>query len=182
MNESAPAQSAADAEDAPAVDFSNLDRNRVLIGGAAAILLIISVLFLPWYTLTDEPQRVEQNAWICGENEFSCTGFETFPILGPLLLLASIAPLILAYILVRGHKLSWAPGEMTMVVGFTATVLIAYNGIIDKPAPDDGIEFGTGLDFGYWVALLSAATIAIVGFMRSLESGGRRQRKAPGTV
>ena len=35
-----------------------------------------------------------------------CTGFETFPILRWLLLLAAIAPLILAYIIVRGHKLS----------------------------------------------------------------------------
>jgi hypothetical protein len=169
-------------EDAPAMDFSNLDRNRVLIGGVAAVLLIISTLFLPWYTLTDDQQRVDQNAWLCGTGETSCTGFETFPILGPLLLLASIAPLILAYILVRGHKLSWAPGEMTMVVGFTAMVLIAYNGIIDKPAPDDGIEFGTGIAIGYWVALLSATTIAVVGFLRSLESGGRQKRKAPGTV
>ena len=172
----------AESESAPAMDFSNLDRNRVLIGGVAAILLIISVLFLPWYSLTDDPQRVEQNAWICGEGETSCTGWETFPILGPLLLAASIAPLILAYIIVRGHKLSWAPGELTMVVGFTAMVLIGYNGIIDKPAPDDGIEFGTSLEIGYWIALLAATTIAIVGFLRSLESGGRQKRKAPGTV
>ena len=172
----------AEPESAPAMDFSNLDRNRVLVGGVAAILLILSVLFLPWYSLTDDPQRAEQNAWLCGEGETSCTGWETFPILGPLLLAASIAPLILAYILVRGHKLSWAPGEMTMVVGFTAMVLIAYNGIIDKPAPDDGIEFGTSLEFGYWIALLAATTIAIVGFLRSLESGGRQRRKAPGTV
>ena len=50
----------------------------------------------------------------------SCTGFETFPILRWLLLLAALAPLILAWILVRGHKLSWAPGEMTMVAGFAA--------------------------------------------------------------
>ena len=33
------------------MDFSRLDRNRVLVGGAASILLIISLLFLPWYTL-----------------------------------------------------------------------------------------------------------------------------------
>jgi hypothetical protein len=169
-------------EAAPAVDFSRLDRTRVLIGGGAAILLILSTLFLPWYSLSEVPEREAQNAWICGEGEYSCTGFETFPILGPLLLLASIAPLILAWILVRGHKLSWAPGELTMVVGFAAMVLIAYNGIIDKPAPDDGIEFGTSLQIGYWVALLSAVTIAMVGFLRSLESGGRKQRKAPGTV
>ena len=35
------------------------------------------------------------------------------------LLAGALSPLILAWIIVRGHKLSWAPGEMTMVVGFT---------------------------------------------------------------
>jgi hypothetical protein len=182
MNETAPAQSGAEAEEGAAVDLSRLNYRRVAIGAGASILLILSVLFLPWYSLTDDPQRVEQQAWICGENEFSCTGFETFPILRWLLLAAALAPIILAWILVRGHKLSYPPGEMTMIAGFTAMVLIAYNGIIDKPAPDDGIEFGTSLDWGYWIALASAVTIAIVGFTRSLESGGGQQRKAPGTV
>ena len=36
----------------------------------------------------------------------SCTGFETFPILRWLLIAAAVAPLILTYIVVRGHKLS----------------------------------------------------------------------------
>ncbi len=164
------------------MDFSRLNRTRVLIGGAASILLVVSILFLPWYSLTDTPERVEQGAWLCGENEFSCTGFETFPILRWLLLAAALAPLILAYILVRGHRLSWAPGEMTMVVGFAAAVLIGYNGIIDMPAPDQGQEFGESLDYGYWLALIAAIVIAATGYTRSVESAPRKTRKAPGTV
>jgi hypothetical protein len=166
-------------ETAAAIDFSRLDRNRVLIGGGAAILLIASVLFFPWFDLTSEGRAADD--WLCGTGDTSCTGWETFPILGPLLILSAIAPLILAWILVRGHKLSWAPGEMTMVVGFAAMVLIIYNGILDRPAPE-GTEFGIGLSWGYWVALLCSITIAMVGFLRSLESGGRQKRKAPGTV
>jgi hypothetical protein len=164
------------------MDFSRLDRRRTLIGAIASFVLIVSVLFLPWFSLTDVPQRAEQNAWVCGTGDFSCTPWETFPILRWLLLLAALAPAILGYILIRGHKLSYPPGEMTMVAGFAATVLIAYNGIIDKPAPDDGIEFGTSLEWGYWVALLAAIVIAYIGFARSLESGARQGRKAPGTV
>ena len=163
------------------MDFSRLDRRRTIIGGVAGVLLLVSILFLPWFSLTDTPERAEQGAWLCGENEFSCTGFETFPILRWLLIASTFSPLILAWVIVRGHQLSWAPGEMTMVVGFTAMVLIAYNGIIDRPGPDQGTEFGIGLDWGYWVALLSAATIAGVAFMRSL-AGQTRERKAPGTV
>ena len=164
------------------MDFSRLNRNRALVGGAASVLLVISVLFLPWYSLTDTPERAEQGSWLCGTNEFSCTGFETFPILRWLLLLLALAPVILAWILIRGHKLSYPPGEMTMVAGFAGMVLIGYNGLIDKPAPDDGIEFGISLDYGYWIALIAAIVIAGTGFMRSLESGARKQRKAPGTV
>jgi hypothetical protein len=163
------------------MDFSRLDRNRVLLGGIASILLIISILFLPWYSLSHISTRGEQDAWICGTNDYSCTGFDTFPILRWLLLAGALAPLILAYILVRGHRLSWAPGEMTMVVGLTAMVLIGYNGLIDKPG-SGAQEIGVSLDYGYWIALLSAIAIAITGFLRSLASGGRQARKAPGTV
>jgi hypothetical protein len=164
------------------MDFSRLDRNRVILGALGGSVLLLSLLFLPWYSLTETDQRVEQNAWICGTGEFECTGFETFPILRWLLLAGSLAPLILAWILIRGHKLSWVPGEMTMVVGFIAMVLIGYNGIIDRPAPDNGLEFGIGLSYGYWLAFLAAIAIAVTGFLRSMASGGRQARKAPGTV
>jgi hypothetical protein len=163
------------------VEFSRLDQRRTIIGGIAAALLVVSILFLPWYSLTDVPERAEQGAWLCGEGDFSCTGFETFPILRWLLLASALAPLILAWIIVRGHKLSWSPGELTMVVGFAAMVLIFYNGVIDRPAPADGLEFGTSLDYGYWIALLCSITIAAVAFLRSLV-GQKRERKAPGTV
>jgi hypothetical protein len=163
------------------MDFSRLDQRRTIIGGVAAILLVISILFLPWFSLTDTPERTQQEAWLCGTDEFSCTGFETFPILRWLLLASAVAPLILAWVIIRQHELSWAPGEMTMVVGFAAMVLILYNGIIDRPSPDNGLEFGIGLDYGYWVALLASVTIAGVAFMRAL-AGQTRERKAPGTV
>ena len=166
------------------MDFSRLNRGRVLVGAIASILLIISILFLPWYSYDlsgIEKPLSEPDAWICGAGETSCTGFETFPILRWLLLLAALAPLILGYILVRGHKLSYPPGEMTMLAGFAATVLIVYNGIIDKPGSGPG-EIGLGLDYGYWIALICSITIAGVGFTRSIESGPRRTRKAPGTV
>lgn len=167
------------------MDFSVLNQRRVVLGAAASILLLVALFFLPWYDLEENPQRVgpdaSEDAFICGEGEFTCTGWETFPILRWLLLAAAFAPLILGWILVRGHKLSWAPGEMTMVIGFTYFVLILYNGIIDRPGAQIA-EAGVSLSYGYFVALLATALMAATGFLRSQESGGRKQRKAPGTV
>ena len=166
------------------MDFSRLNYPRLAVGLTASAVLIIAILFLPWYSY-DRPEETatfqDSDAWICGVDEDSCTGFETFPILRWLLLLAALAPIILAYILVRAHKLSYPPGEMTMVAGFAAFVLIAYNGIIDKPGSGPA-EIGLSLDYGYWIALLASVAIAGVGWTRSLESGARKARKAPGTV
>ena len=168
------------------MDFSRLDRNRVLVGGIASILLIVSVMFLPWYSLAHTVNRVpgsnsyDPSSFICGANDYSCTGFQTFSILRWLLLAGALSPAILAWIIVRGHKLSWAPGEMTMVVGFVMVILIGYNGIIDKPGSGDA-EIGVSLDYGYWIALLSSIAIAGTAFFRS-QAGQKQQRKAPGTV
>jgi hypothetical protein len=167
------------------VDFSRLDRNRTILGAAASVLLLISLFFLPWFELEANPQRVgpeaTPDAFICGEGEYSCTGWETFPIMRWLLLGAVFAPAILGWILIRGHKLSWAPGELTMVVGFTAFVLVLYNGLIDRPGSQIA-ESGVGLDYGYFIALLATLMMSATGFLRSQESGGRQARKAPGTV
>lgn len=169
------------------MDFSRLNPTRTIVGGIASAALILSLFFLPWYSVESNPQRVADGpgynpeSFICGEGEFDCTGWETFPILRWLLLLAALAPPILAWILIRGHKLSWAPGELTMVAGFAALVLIAYNGLLDRPGQGPA-EIGITLDIGYYVALAASAAIAATGFTRSVESGGRKTRKAPGTV
>jgi hypothetical protein len=169
------------------MDFSRLDRNRVLLGGIAAAVLLLSLLFLPWYSLDHTVSRevggpsYNPDTWICGTGDYSCTGFETFPIGRWLFVLGALSPLILAWILIRGHKLSWAPGEMTMVAGFAMMVLIGYNGIIDKPGSTVA-EVGVHLSYGYLLALLSSIAIAATGFLRSQASGGKQARKAPGTV
>src|ERR671916_1811643 len=105
------------------MDLSRLNTGRVLVGAIASVALIASILFLPWYSLDSNPQRevgspdFNGDAFVCGTADFECTGWETFPILRWLLLLAALAPPILAYILIRGHKLSYPPGEMTMIAG-----------------------------------------------------------------
>jgi hypothetical protein len=169
------------------MDFSRLDPGRVVLGAVGSAMVLLSLLFLPWYSLSHTtPERMpssrsyDPGAFICGAHDFSCTGFETFPILRWLLLAGALSPLILAWIIVRGHKLSWAPGEMTMVAGFAMVVLIAYNGIIDKPGTGTA-EVGVTTDYGYWIALGGAIAVSATAFLRS-QVGQRRERKAPGTV
>jgi hypothetical protein len=161
------------------VDASKLDRSEI-IGMVAAAVLVIS-LFLQWFSLSTDPSVVQRgddpNNWVCAVGEDSCTGFDTFPILRWLLIAAAAAPFILAWILIRGHALSWPRGELTAIVGLTAFVLIAYNGILDKP--NAGLE--TSLSLGYWLAILASLGIFISGGFRAVESGGGARRKPPAT-
>ena len=117
------------------MDTSKLDRSEI-IGMVAAAVLVIS-LFLEWYSLSTDPSVVQRGNdsanWACGVGNSSCNAWNTFPVVSVLLLLAASAPFILAWIVMRGHALSWPRGELTAIVGLTAFVLIAYNGLVDKP-------------------------------------------------
>src|SRR5262245_60625611 len=101
------------------VDTSRLSRSE-LVGVAAAVVLVLS-LFLEWYSLgTHNVERPDDSYWVCGEGNNSCTAWDTFPILRWLLLAAAAAPLILSWIVIRGHELTWPRGEVTAIVGLIA--------------------------------------------------------------
>ncbi len=161
------------------MDFSRLDPRRTVVGGVASALLIISILFLPWFSLTDTPERAEQGAWVCGVGEFDCSGWGTFPIGRWLFLAAAAAPVILTYFILTSQKGQYPTGEFTMTVGLAVIVLAGYNGLIAKPGGSG--QFGVSLDFGYFLAILAGVVMAIAGALRSLESGGGAQRKPPAT-
>ncbi len=160
------------------MDLSRLRASEAL-GAIAGLVLIVS-LFLEWFSLTGGPERAAQDAWICGEGNLSCSGWDTFPILRILLVLGALAPLILAYLIATDAQLSWPAGEVTTIVGFTAITLIGYNGIVDKPGAAIQ-EFGVSTSFGYWLALLAAIVITGAGAYRTVESGGGGDRKPPAT-
>jgi hypothetical protein len=126
----------------------------------AALLFGLS-LFLPWFTTSDNPNSRIDSANV-GPNS-DASAWETFRILQYILLLAAIAPFVLAWIMARGHKLSWKPGELTMIVGITAFILVICNGII-LGRPDPKIEIG--LTYGYLLAIVSSLGMAVAGFIR----------------
>ena len=140
-------------------------------GFAGSAVLLLS-LFLPWYGTSTNP-----NAQINGARG-TFDAFSTFKVLDILLVGACLAPFILAWIIARGHALTWRPGEVTMIVGMTAFVLIVLNGIIlGKPGgPDSEIQ----LKIGWFIGLLGSAGICAAGVLRQAEQA--RDRKPPGVL
>lgn len=158
--------------------FGNLQRTE-LVGILSSILLTVS-LFIPWFDLAETPERVNQQAWICGTNVYSCDAWSTFPIGRWLFLAAAAAPVILAYFIVRAQKGKYPTGEFTMTVGFIVIVLVVFNGILKKPG-DSIDQIGISLDTGYWMALIAGILMAAAGAFRSVEQGGGAGRRPPGT-
>jgi len=154
------------------VDFSRISPAE-LLGMAAAGLLVVS-LFLPWFTTS----ATNSHSFVGGaRGGDSATAFDTFSTLQWLLIAAATAPFILTWIIARGHTLTWRPGEVTMVVGMVAFVLILCNGIIlGRPGEQPDI----GLDFGYFIALLAAAGMVVAGYLR--QAVYTDARKPPGVL
>ena len=85
--------------------------------------------------------------------------------------------MILVWIIVRGHELSWPPGEVTAIVGAVAATLILYNGLIDRVGTNR--EF-VSLDIGWYLGLLGALMIIAGGAISQISRGGVT-RRPPGT-
>jgi hypothetical protein len=153
------------------MDFSRLDRGE-LIAAVGGILLAIS-LFLTWYSLGNSNATLNS----CHGPNASCSGWSALTILRYLLLLAAAAPAILAYIIVRGHALSWPRGELTAVTALAALTFTIFRGLIDKPGTPPG---QISVDYGWWLALLGGLLILAGSIARSRESATRR--KPPGVL
>ena len=138
-----------------------------MVGG---VLLAIG-LFLTWYKI-DARNAINGHP---GPATFS--GWEAHTIARWFLLAGALAPLILAWIIWRGHALSWPRGEMTAVSAIAALGLIVYLTLIDKPGDTSGL---THLRLGVLVSLVGAALMLAGSATRA--SSVERPRKPPGTI
>jgi hypothetical protein len=142
-----------------------------LVAGVGSLLLAVC-LFLPWYeTSADNPNAVVDGV------RGAVSGWEVHAILRWLLLAAAAAPLILIWIIVRDHQLSWSRGEMTAVVAIAAFGLVAYSGLLDRPGSPSG---AIALQLGYFGALLGTVLMTAGGALRAAES--ETARKPPGVM
>jgi hypothetical protein len=152
-----------------------------LIGFVGAAVLAGS-LFLNWFstdcTSPGQPAGCNGTGGAKFEGMFGkFTAFETFKILDWLLVAACVAPFILAYIIARGHELSWRPGEVTMIVGMVAFALVLLNGVI-LGKPGDAVDMH--FEIGYFAGLLGAFLILLGGLIRQAKAA--RVRKPPGVL
>jgi hypothetical protein len=150
--------------------------------GFAGAAVLLGSMFLPWFSTActaERPFRPEgcnTNSTLNGlRGEFNA--FETYSIMDILLVAACVAPFVLAYLVVREAPLSWAPGEVTMIVGMTAAALILLNGII-LGRPGDSVEIS--LDLGYLLGMIGATMILVGGLVRQARYS--RARKPPGVL
>ena len=142
-------------------------------GCLAAIALVLS-LFLPWFGTSETNENSALAGASSGE---TVSAWQTFALLDVVLVAAATAPFILSWIIARGHRLTWKPGEVTMVVGITCFVLILCNGVI-LGRPGDSVEIS--LEIGYLVALLACVGMGASGFVR--QSRYTEGRKPPGVI
>ena len=153
------------------MDLRALNRGE-LIAVVGGIVLAIS-LFVAWYSLGNQFTQLNT----CRGPDGSCTGWQSLSVMRYLLLAGGAAPLILAWIIIRGHALSWPRGELTAVVGVTALVLTLFRGVIDKPgSPADQVT----IDFGWGLALVGCILMIVGAAWRSQENAPRR--KPPGVL
>lgn len=151
--------------------FKELDRGE-LIAVAGGIVLGISV-FLEWFTLGNGHALLNS----CRGPHATCTGWHALTHLRYFLLLTAAAPLILFWIILRGHGLSWPRGELTAITALFALTFTVYRGLIDKPGQP---RAEIGVAYGWWIALGAGLLILVGSVWRSQESAGRR--KPPGVM
>src|SRR5919201_4937001 len=146
-----------------------LDLSRVSPGellGMGAALVLLASLWLPWFTTSSDNPNSKLPGGATGGD--SADAWQVFSTLDWLLVAACVAPFILTWIIARGHKLTWKPGEVTMVVGITAFILIISNGIVLGKPHDSGdtTAIGISLDYGYLIALIASFGMAVAGYLR----------------
>jgi archaellum biogenesis protein FlaJ (TadC family) len=151
------------------MDFSKV-RKGELIAAVGGLVLALAV-FLPAYAPSDNP-----NASVAG-SAADASIWDAQKLMRVVLLLSAIAPIVLLYIIIREHQLSWPAGELTAVIGLVAVTLLFYSGVIERPGEPAG---QVGLSYGWVLAFLGAIAIAGGGAYRA--SMSERRRKPPGVL
>ena len=138
-----------------------------MLGGA---ILGVSI-FLAGFKLGDKFAMLGS----CRGPNTSCSAWRSMMIIRYLLLVTAAAPLVLAWIIIRGHALSWPRGEMTAIIAIAALTFTVFRGVIDRPGTPAG---EISITYGWWIGLAGGLLILVGSVFRAKESAATR--KPPG--
>lgn len=119
-------------------------RSGELVGALGGLGLLVA-LFLPWYSVGED----------------NVTAWQVFSVTDIVLAAAGVAALSVAICVLFRISVSYpvAGSAVATGFGFVAAVLIVI-GMINQPGVGD-----SGVEFGAWLALLSAIAITIGGYL-----------------
>jgi hypothetical protein len=145
-------------------------RKRPGILGAAAALVLLVSMFLDWYRL-DLPERI-------GGRQIDVptfTAFEGLERSDVALVVAAVVALVVAgMLLAKVLSDSPAPALALLAAGLFAIAVLVYRGSSRPGRLVFGQEVDTTLQFGWYLALVAAAAVALAGLMAYL-AGPRLQ-------
>jgi hypothetical protein len=165
------------------LDFHLLGLSE-LVAAIGATALVWS-LWLPWFGTSCESTSPPTPAGCNPHSLFDAKpgvdravgqfdAVEAFATLPLLLLIAAAIPLVGAWVVARGSRSDFSPGEGVMIAGIYATVLVLLNGLILGRPGDQTVD--VSLQWGYFVAIAGALGIAAGGVLRrARELGGARK-------
>jgi hypothetical protein len=145
-------------------------RKRPGILGAAAALVLLVSMFLDWYRL-DLPERI-------GGRQIDVptfTAFEGLERSDVALVVAAVVALVVAgMLLAKVLSDSPAPALALLATGLFAIAVLVYRGSSRPGRLVFGQEVDTTLQFGWYLALVAAAAVALAGLLAYL-AGPRLQ-------
>jgi hypothetical protein len=142
------------------LELSRLRRGE-LIAGVSGIVLLASVLLLPWYGTSATAGTIGRS--------ISATGWSSLSILRWLILLASLAgiALALAQAAFRPPAVPVALSVVASALGVPTAIAVIYRVLINVPGPDNLI----GQRFGAFLGLVGALAL-LYGALTSLREEG----------
>jgi hypothetical protein len=171
--------------DRPYLDFHLLGLPELIttVGGAA----LVWSLWLPWFGTSCDSLSPASPAGCNPHSVFDAKpgvdrtlgqfdAAEAFASLPLLLIIAAVIPLVVAWMIARGGREGFRPGEAVMIAGIYASVLVLLNGLVLGIPGEQTVD--ASLQWGYFVAIAGALALTTGGLLR--QARDLRGRTPPG--
>jgi hypothetical protein len=143
-----------------------MERSRRTPAAVAAVAsaVLIGSMFLDWYKL-DLPERLQRP----GTEVPSYDAFEGLERADTALLIVALLALAVAVVMAIGVMAgSPLPALALLGAGLLALAIVVYRGVDSPPQLILGVEFGTTLRAGWFLALASAIVVSVAGLFTYL--------------